>query len=54
MSTAVHSSLGQLKREHERFGLMIGELDVAVQTMYGADLLNAIEEITNKYQVPVI
>jgi hypothetical protein len=53
MDQAVSRALGQMKREHERFGQMIGELDVACHSMEGDMLVNAINEITARYGVPV-
>lgn len=53
-NAAVQGALGKLKMEHRSFGLMIGELEVAVQTMEGGDLLNAIDDITSRYNFPVM
>lgn len=52
-NSAVHGALGKLKLEHRQFGLMIGELEVAVQTMEGGDLLNAIDGIAARYNFPI-
>lgn len=51
--TAVQTALGKLKADHRSFGLMIGELDVAVQTLDGDALVNAIDDITMRYNFPV-
>lgn len=54
MQTAtLHGALGKLKMEHRNFGLMIGELEVAVQTMEGDSLINAIDEIACRYNFTV-
>jgi hypothetical protein len=52
-NAAIHGALGKLKMEHRNFGLMIGELEVAVQTMEGDALVNAIDDISLRYNFPV-
>jgi hypothetical protein len=49
---AVQSSIGRLKLQHRQLGMMIGDLEVAVQTLNGDTLLYAIDEIALKYSVP--
>ena len=53
-NAAVHSALGKLKMEHRNFGLMIDELDAAVSSFEGEMLCNAIDDITKRYNFPVI
>lgn len=50
MNTA-KKAVNSLKHEHKQFGLMIGELELATDTLEGQDLLNAIDEITRRYNV---
>lgn len=51
-NVAVHASLGKLKLQHRQLGLMIGDLEVAVQTLEGDGLLSAIDDIALRYSVP--
>lgn len=54
MDASVQRELDQLRRHHTSIGLMIGELEAAAQSCEGEDFLHAIEEITTKYNVPLI
>jgi hypothetical protein len=53
VNAVVQESLGKLKMQHRNFGLMIGELEVAVETMDGDALVNAIDDIALRYQFPI-
>ena len=54
MNNAAQAALGKLKMDHRNFGLMIGELEVAVQVMDGEALVNAIDDISMRYGFPVL
>ena len=46
-------AVNQLKAEHYRFSLMIDELDQAVANFDGADLVNSIDLIYQKYGMAI-
>lgn len=50
--SAVQSSLGKLKMQHRQFGLMITDLEDAVNTLEGDALSQAIDDIALRYSVP--
>lgn len=52
MNTSAKSALGRLKIEHRSLGLMISELDTAIDSLEGQELLNAIDTISSKYNFP--
>ena len=49
----VKKAFGQLKMEHRSFGLMIDELEGAINTLDGVELLNAMEDIGRRYNHPM-
>ena len=53
-NSAMDTALGKLKMDYRNFGLMIGELEVAVESMEGTDLVNAIDQIATRYNFPVL
>lgn len=51
MDSAVRQELGMLKNQHRCFGLMIDEIEAACFSMEGDQLVNAIDEITIRYNI---
>lgn len=54
MNNAVQTAMDQLHMQHRTLGLMLGELDVAVGSLEGEALANAIEDITKRYNFSIV
>jgi len=45
----IQTAMKSLRQQHRTLGLMLQELDVAVETLEGDALVNAIDDITVRY-----
>jgi hypothetical protein len=47
--SVAQKALDKMKIDHRNFGLMLGEMEVALLSFEGGELLNAIDDITARY-----